>query len=231
MEMMVMESRKRPRTMQEANNSLAELNSPNIGQPIMPLENGFTVPHHSTVSATPVFEHQAAHCNSEPSPIRNKASIDAVATMFPQVLIRAMSRERGFADIELIYLEDQMSAILKIVIAPHNTQSLAHRLFGVNIEIEDSCHYMAVSDVVRVTPTPFLKVQGATESTIIEYLGERIHHAIEKSDLRKQEKENGIKSSCCLSFDIPLSSLDRSYLYVTIDTEQGHSIRADLRLF
>lgn len=155
------------------------------------------------------------------------AGINGIVAVFPQWLVRAIQRENS-GGVTMVFPANLAAGgfqcLMSVAISPNKLQRVALSLFNIHLETEGNLRYIIYNDSVRISG-PEIKLQGVTEKDIIDYLGFKIHWAVEASPARLEEKSNGLLATNCITLSVASDCYAVGFLHIILGLKEAFEIK------
>lgn len=96
----------------------------------------------------------------------------------------------------------KVDCVMSLAIKKNKLQHVAMVLFDMHIEMETMVQIVHANGT-RVIPSPEANIQGAHDQAIANLFGAKIHEAIKASRVYKEEQQQGIRATRCVSMIVP----------------------------
>ena len=118
--------------------------------------------------------------------------------------------------------------LMSLAILSNKVAYLAMELFGVHVEIDGGFQYVVLENGVRLLPRPALVKQGGRDEAIARLLGFEISKAIKLSPTRKEEMNQAILVTRCVTMEITSNPMDDGVLNLNLGQDEGYYVKETL---
>lgn len=114
---------------------------------------------------------------------------------------------------------------MRLAILPNKVEYLAMKLFDVHVETEKGLRYILLKDGARVIPRPHVAIQDARDEAINMLLGPQVSQAIRASPQRKEEIQQAILATSCVTLEMTSKSQEDCVLDIILGEDEGVKIK------
>ncbi|KJZ73080.1 hypothetical protein HIM_07464 [Hirsutella minnesotensis 3608] len=171
--------------------------------------------------------------------VLSNASLRGTADIFPEYLSGGIRRDIVHVD-GLMCLKaavtmnfpynplGQVHCLMTLAILSNKVEYLAMALFNVHVESASRVRHVVLPGGVRLLPNPELTLHGCQTEAIKLVFGSEVNNAVQASPVRKQEMEEEVRKTGCVSMTIARSSDEGAFITLNLGLTEGSRIREKL---